>query len=388
MLPLPQSSPSPSPFVVLPREAMNRTALRPRPARARRRRQSHDQYLLTADLFTTALARELKRADRFDESFVLLVLSLGNGKGPAAWTDVIDILGMTKSDTDVIGWAEQDSAIGLIRPLVHLEPIEAATALGATVQRELARILSRESAACSIQLEVYSPHSHARPVVPADGKTRERKRSNVGREVSKRALDIVGSIALLGLVSPVFLLVSGLIKATSKGPVFFRQARVGQDGRPFTMLKFRTMQANADPEIHQKYVTQFIQSGAAAESGPHKVFKLVDDPRITPLGHFLRRTSLDEVPQFWNVLRGDMSLVGPRPPLAYEVARYKRWHRRRLLEAKPGITGLWQVTGRSRTTFDEMVRLDLQYAKSYSVWTDIKILLATPRAVVSGNGAH
>jgi lipopolysaccharide/colanic/teichoic acid biosynthesis glycosyltransferase len=118
------------------------------------------------------------------------------------------------------------------------------------------------------------------------------------------------------------------------------------------------------------------------------VFKIVDDPRVTSIGHFLRKSSLDEFPQFWNVLKGDMSLVGPRPPLVYEVAKYKRWHRRRVLEAKPGITGLWQVTGRSRTTFDEMVRLDLRYARSHSVWTDLKILLATPRAVISGKGAH
>jgi lipopolysaccharide/colanic/teichoic acid biosynthesis glycosyltransferase len=118
------------------------------------------------------------------------------------------------------------------------------------------------------------------------------------------------------------------------------------------------------------------------------VFKLVNDPRVTSVGHFLRRSSLDELPQFLNVLRGDMSLVGPRPPVPYEVERYKSWHVRRLYEAKPGITGLWQVKGRSRTTFDEMVRLDLQYARKRSLWEDIKILLATPRAVVSGKGAH
>ena len=132
----------------------------------------------------------------------------------------------------------------------------------------------------------------------------------------------------------------------------------------------------------------FIQSsGQSQESPANTTFKLAHDPRITPIGHLLRKTSLDELPQFWNVLSGDMSLVGPRPPLAYEVEQYKPWHCRRVLEAKPGITGLWQVTGRSRTTFDEMVRLDLRYAKSYSLWTDIKILLATPRAVISGKGA-
>jgi lipopolysaccharide/colanic/teichoic acid biosynthesis glycosyltransferase len=116
-------------------------------------------------------------------------------------------------------------------------------------------------------------------------------------------------------------------------------------------------------------------------------FRLVDDPRVTPLGRVLRKTSLDELPQLWNVLRGDMSLVGPRPALPYELEQYKPWHRRRVFEAKPGVTGLWQVTGRSRTTFDEMVRLDLQYARRCSLWTDIKILLATPAAVISGRGA-
>jgi lipopolysaccharide/colanic/teichoic acid biosynthesis glycosyltransferase len=151
------------------------------------------------------------------------------------------------------------------------------------------------------------------------------------------------------------------------------------------MLKFRTMKVDADESIHKQYVTQFIHDGVAAEGG---VFKIVNDPRITSIGHFLRRASLDELPQFWNVFQGDMSLVGPRPPLSYEVENYKRWHRRRLLEAKPGITGLWQVTGRSRTTFEDMVRLDLRYAKSHTVWTDVKILLATPRAVITGKGAH
>ena len=187
-----------------------------------------------------------------------------------------------------------------------------------------------------------------------------------------------------------FLFVSALVKLTSKGPVFFQQQRVGEDGRPFTMLKFRTMHVNADPQDSSAVRRAFhpVQRNVCECGRTNVVFKIVDDPRVTPLGHFLRRSSLDEFPQFWNVLRGEMSLVGPRPPLPYEVARYKRWHRRRVLEAKPGITGLWQVTGRSRTTFDEMVRLDLRYAKNYSVWTDLKILLATPRAVMSRERAR
>jgi lipopolysaccharide/colanic/teichoic acid biosynthesis glycosyltransferase len=180
------------------------------------------------------------------------------------------------------------------------------------------------------------------------------------------------------------------IKLTSKGPVFFRQQRIGQFGRRFMLLKLRSMFVGNDPSIHQEYVKQLIAAGADPQhKAPNgKVFKLVNDPRITKVGAFLRRTSLDEIPQFINVFLGDMSLVGPRPPIAYEIEAYDLWHRRRVLEAKPGITGLWQVKGRSRVTFDEMVRLDLQYATTWSPWMDVKILLRTPAAVVNGDGAY
>ena len=205
---------------------------------------------------------------------------------------------------------------------------------------------------------------------------------------AKRALDIALSSALLAILSPLFLVIAARVKLTSSGPVFFRQERIGQMMKPFMMLKFRTMRVNTDHAIHYEFVSSFIKSGnRVASAGKSGLFKIVNDPRVTSIGRLLRRTSLDELPQLWNVLRGDMSLVGPRPPLAYEVAQYQSWHRRRVLEAKPGVTGLWQVTGRSRTTFDEMVRLDIRYARTYSAWTDIKILLATPRAVFSGKGA-
>jgi len=190
------------------------------------------------------------------------------------------------------------------------------------------------------------------------------------------------------LLSPLFAAISPLIKLTSPGPALFKQTRVGLRGKPFTMLKFRSMRVNTDPAMHHEYVTKFIRSGAQLHPAGRKVlFKLRDDPRVTPLGRILRKTSLDEIPQFWNVLVGDMSLVGPRPPLPYEVAQYRRWHWGRVCDAKPGITGLWQVVGRSRVTFDEMVRLDLRYAKTCSLATDLQILLATPRAVLLGKGA-
>jgi exopolysaccharide biosynthesis polyprenyl glycosylphosphotransferase len=205
----------------------------------------------------------------------------------------------------------------------------------------------------------------------------------------KRAIDIAASALLLLLLSPIFLLIAVFVKLKSPGPVFFRQPRVGEHGRSFTMLKFRTMRVNADNAIHKEFVSQLINRSSltSGDSAKETTFKIVNDPRVTSIGRLLRKTSLDELPQLWNVLRGDMSLVGPRPPLAYEVQQYKPWHYRRVLEAKPGITGLWQVNGRSRTTFDDMVRLDLRYAKNPSAWADIKILLATPRAVISGKGA-
>ncbi|MGB8760935.1 MAG: sugar transferase, partial [Candidatus Sulfotelmatobacter sp.] len=165
----------------------------------------------------------------------------------------------------------------------------------------------------------------------------------------------------------------------------------GQDGGSFVFLKFRSMFVNNDSSVHKEYVQKLIAGKAdkhLSDGNGQGVYKLTNDSRITRVGAFLRKTSLDELPQFINVLKGEMSLVGPRPPVPYEVEAYDIWHRRRLLEAKPGITGLWQVSGRSRVTFDDMVRLDLHYARTWSPWTDIKILLRTPAAVMLGEGAH
>jgi lipopolysaccharide/colanic/teichoic acid biosynthesis glycosyltransferase len=204
-------------------------------------------------------------------------------------------------------------------------------------------------------------------------------------------MDIVGSTLALILLTPVFLLLAIIIKMTSKGPVLFRQQRVGQFATPFEFLKFRSMSVSTDAGIHKEYVQNFIAGKAqpvAAVKDQKVVYKITSDPRVTWIGRFMRRASLDELPQFWNVLSGEMSLVGPRPPIPYEIEAYDIWHRRRLLEAKPGITGLWQVHGRSRTTFDEMVRLDLRYSRTWSPLLDLKILLQTPRAVISGDGAY
>ena len=185
------------------------------------------------------------------------------------------------------------------------------------------------------------------------------------------------------MFSPLFVAIAVIVKVTSRGPMLFCQKRVGHYGREFNFYKFRTMYSGNDPKIHQEYVSKLIAGDLKSDG----VFKITDDPRITPIGKFLRRTSLDELPQFFNVLKNDMSLVGPRPPLPYEFARYKTWHKRRVLEVKPGLTGLWQVEGRSRTTFDEMVRMDIRYGAQQSFWFDVKILLQTPSAMFTGRGA-
>jgi lipopolysaccharide/colanic/teichoic acid biosynthesis glycosyltransferase len=194
------------------------------------------------------------------------------------------------------------------------------------------------------------------------------------------------------LFAPVFLLSAIAIKLSSRGPVFFRQERVGQHGKPFILLKFRSMHVNNDTSVHKQWFQNFYAGKAkrhpTEDDNGNGTYKLPNDPRVTRIGRWLRRTSLDEVPQFINVLKGEMSLVGPRPPIPYEVDAYEAWHRGRILQAKPGITGLWQVNGRSRVAFDEMVRLDLRYARTWSIWLDIKILLKTPAAVFFGEGAY
>ncbi len=206
----------------------------------------------------------------------------------------------------------------------------------------------------------------------------------------KRAFDIIISILVIVLLAPVWLIISVLIRLDSNGVVLFRQERVGMDGRRFLCYKFRTMKTNADESVHRDAYLKNIEGLSEANVGDEEnpVFgKVKDDPRITSIGKFLRRTSLDELPQFLNVLRGEMSIVGARPPIPYEVEEYDIRHRKRL-DMKPGITGLWQVSGRNRLTFEEMVRIDLFYIENWSVWLDLKIILLTLPAILRGDGTR
>ena len=208
-----------------------------------------------------------------------------------------------------------------------------------------------------------------------------------GARVLKRTSDLIISALAIALLLPLWLLIALLIKLDSKGPVFYTQERVGMDGRLFLLYKFRTMVVNADAELHREYQRAFIAGRAEANLGNEQkpTYKLLSDPRITTIGRLLRKTSLDEVPQLLNVLLGDMSVVGPRPPIPYEVEAYELWHRKRL-DMKPGLTGLWQVSGRNRLPFEEMVRLDLFYIENWSLLLDLKIILRTTFVMLGREG--
>jgi len=357
------------------------------------RAHEHGVQIINERLFRGALVRERRRADRCGQAFLLVLISIQESPSRSAVLfAALEALNSARRDTDIVGWLNGGSVVGALMPGFGADVAAAASGLQSRMSLELARRLPADlSAMASVRLHVHAPAespvaSEFASVDPLIDRITAEEGATYG--ALKRALDLAASISLLLLLAPLMLVIAALIKLTSKGPVFFRQVRVGRMAQPFTMLKFRTMRVGADHALHHQFVTQFIKSSTLGQKTTTEApFKIAHDPRVTPVGRLLRKTSLDELPQLWNVVRGDMSLVGPRPPLHYEVEQYAAWHRRRVLEATPGITGLWQVAGRSRTTFDDMVRLDLRYARSRSLWTDIKILLATPAAVISGKGA-
>ena len=357
--------------------------------------------ILSQDLFAKFLSVERKRTERSGRRFVLMLLDAGgltnsSGKAPAI-AKLVEAVSQCTRDTDLKGWYRQHSVIGVIftevgggqdKLVVHTLSKKLTDALFDSLAiQEINEI----RISFHVFPEDWDADSADGPAtstlqVPPDPESKARKLA-LG---IKRMLDIVGSLTGIMICLPVLLAVAVAIKLTSDGPVLFRQVRLGRYGKKFTFLKFRSMYTNNDQTIHKEYVKRFISGEAGTEQAAEseaKVYKLARDPRVTPLGRILRKTSMDELPQLFNVVKGDMSLVGPRPPVLYEFESYGLWHRRRLMAVKPGITGLWQVDGRSRVTFDEMVRLDIRYARRWSLWLDLKILMQTPRAVVSGSGA-
>lgn len=355
--------------------------------------------LLDEAIFRETLVRERKRSERSGQRMALFLIKAQNelDKNTSnCLAAVAGALSFVKTDIDRLGWFETGRTVGLLVPEVgSTDSTDICDRLHAAFNSALSRQCDRDPPrGLALEMRVYPNQEQADDDVAAlmDPFLYPELSGNRNVESSfhilKRGMDIVLSCLLLLLLSPLIVIVAALVKCSSRGPIFFRQVRVGHMLKPFTIYKFRTMYATADHRAHHEYVSWFITSSHKSQDQRRDtVFKLTEDKRITRVGHVLRRTSLDELPQLWNVLRGNMSLVGPRPALPYEVRQYQPWHRYRVLEAKPGITGLWQVVGRSRTTFDEMVRLDLRYARNMSLWSDIKILLATPAAVITGKGA-
>lgn len=360
-----------------------------------------DREVLSQKAFHRVISIERRRTERSRKPFLLMLLDMGdhlptetNGKHLAK---LLGALASLTRQTDVAGWYETDRIVGVLFIEICLEERQM---IVSTIISRVSEILRDHLSLEQFNRVTFSFHlfpedwgkdskKPSNPVFYPDLSKQAHRQRTAG--AMKRAIDILGSMLALLLLAPAFLVIAGVVKASSKGPVFFRQKRLGQHGKPFVFFKFRSMYVGNDARTHQEYVRKLIAGKAERHKGNGNgegVFKLTSDPRVTRVGSFLRRTSLDELPQFYNVLVGDMSLVGPRPPIPYEVESYDVWHRRRLLEAKPGITGLWQVSGRSRVTFDEMVRLDLRYARSWSPWLDIKIILRTPLAVLMGEGAH
>jgi lipopolysaccharide/colanic/teichoic acid biosynthesis glycosyltransferase len=366
------------------------------------RKLEDENGLHSKEHFDRLLCAERKRSARSKRPFLLMLLDVKNiaeaDRPSNFFRDIAALLIGATREIDIKGWVKCNSVVGVIFIEMNVRDIGSAIE---SIERKIANkfqqvlppeILRKIEITFRVFPEDRDTHKSRTlfdaifyPDIPEEGSAKK------GRFV-KRMIDIAGSILGCIFFSPFFILIPLLIKATSRGPVFFKQERIGRFGKKFTFLKFRSMVADNDPKIHQEYIGRLIkgkdQPDKKGEGGSGSVYKIKEDPRVTPIGRILRKLSLDELPQLINVLKGEMSLVGPRPPIPYEYEEYDIWHRRRLLDMNPGVTGLWQVKGRSSTNFDGMVRLDIQYINEWSLWLDFKILLLTPRAVLTCKGAY
>ena len=350
--------------------------------------------------FREMLKLERRRSERSGDRFMLVLLDVRDLLGENTGREPVDrigdalaarrlaeALGSCTRETDIRGWYRSEQVMGIIYTQINDCTPEVMLNKVHTAMRQALSAAQCEQVRVSF-VTFPEDADHEGQVTSAIDAVLRRGHTDDGiaHKVSamlKRSVDIAGSLIGIAIFSPFFLIIPVLIKLTSKGPVFFRQERVGFGGKTFMFMKFRSMHVNNDCGIHQKFVTDFIKG--RTEEGECKI---KDDPRVTGIGKFLRKTSLDELPQFFNVLMGDMSLVGPRPAIPYEVEEYDIWHKRRVYESKPGITGVWQVEGRSTTSFDAMVRMDIQYIKARSLMLDLKLLVKTPVAVMIAKGAY
>jgi exopolysaccharide biosynthesis polyprenyl glycosylphosphotransferase len=364
-----------------------------------------DVVLLMGSRILWWLYRQVRQERSKDRRRVVLVI----GAGPVGCTAVGQLQKYALSDLDLLGYLDDDhTKQGMhFEGLPVLGTIDQAEAIFSTHQVNDAvvalplRAHKRLVQICDL-LQKHGVHVHVIPDLFAlsfpnaslDGfggiPVIDLGRPGIHgvRRFAKRAFDVIAVSAGLIFIAPLILLIAILIKLDSPGPIIYRQKRIGENGRPFTMLKFRSMRTGSDVDIHKSYVSRLILENLSPEqiNNASGSLKMEKDSRVTRVGRFIRQSSLDELPQLINVLFGEMSLVGPRPPLPYELEVYQEWHKRRL-QALPGITGLWQIKGRNQVSFDEMVRMDLEYIERQSFWMDLLILIQTPAAVWSAKGA-
>ena len=337
--------------------------------------------LLSKEIFRVILERERSRADRNDHLLTMLLFNIGDGERSKIISSLIDILKNRLRGIDRYGWFDE-KVIGVILPNTTFKG-------GVKLVRDICE------KAISLKLRPPSHKIYTYPTSWLKGETRKVKKAEISKKTKKKkyiegvdtifarkiplwknALDIIGAIFLILVFSPFFLLIPLIIKLIPPGPVIFKQDRVGHGGVIFTFYKFRTMRVDTDVVVHKNYLNELIKSDQ-----PMTKLDSRDDPRIIPFGKLLRKSCLDELPQLINVIKGNMSLVGPRPCMPYEAYEYLKWHQYRF-DIKPGITGLWQVSGKNRLSFKEMIRHDIIYAKSISFWVDLGILLKTVPAVI------
>lgn len=351
-------------------------------------------------VFRAMLSAERRRTERTKRPFSVALIDIGVSDGVVDKADeegivptsFVEELHRETRHIDIKGWYHKDKVIGVLYPETSHESL---SSLEAKLHHCLVNSYGKDFSS-RIGVSWFSfPQEDGEPLYDENEERKlfypdlDADEEGAFRKIVRRFVDVVGSLTALVLFAPIFILAPVLIKLTSKGPVFFKQERVGEDGKKFILLKFRSMYGDSKEELHKEYVTKFIHGQVEGDDqGKTGVYKITKDPRVTPVGSFLRRTSFDELPQFLNVLMGDMSLVGPRPALPYEVKEYDLWHKGRVWGGKPGITGKWQVEGRSSTSFDGMVRLDIKYFEKRSIWADLKLIFRTPIALLTAKGAY
>lgn len=360
--------------------------------------QHNHDLLLSKEVFRRIVDRERDRANRTGEIFSLIVFLSQDSKDiEESLVLLADSLSHRMRSIDVVGWLDS-THVGVLLP-------ETDSAGARLFVNKISHGIHSDKIFKSYEIITYpsdkltNPEMIALHVLPEKaGQTQNRvsywsiwrftqPKGGVDytfyrtKKILKRGFDIFSSTVFLLIFSPVFLAIAIIIKIVSPGPVFYKQQRIGFAGQTFTFLKFRTMCLAADAQEHKQYLAQLIHAETDGSEANKPMAKLDHGPQLIPFGNLLRKSCLDELPQLINVLRGEMSLVGPRPPIPYEVKEYHPWHRGRF-NAIPGMTGLWQVSGKNKLSFKEMVRLDILYARERSFWMDIKILFRTPMAIV------